>query len=76
MTASRTTSKEVRGGQRASRLKPIEHSVYLGRERLGRYVQMDRKRFEAFDALDRPLGNFRVRARALTAIRKAWARQA
>jgi hypothetical protein len=51
--------------------KPIEHSVYIGRQRLGRYVQTGRKNFKAFDAYDRPLGSFRVRARALAAIRKA-----
>ena len=32
----------------------LEHSVYLGRERLGRYVQTDRKKYKAFDANDRP----------------------
>jgi hypothetical protein len=51
--------------------KPIEHSVYIGRDRLGRYVQTDRRKYKAFDANDRPLGNFRVRASALAAIRKA-----
>src|SRR6476659_7992053 len=55
----------------AARPEPIQHSVYIGRERLGRYVQTDRKKFKAFDANDRPLGNFRVRARVLVAIRKA-----
>lgn len=74
MTVSRPASRIKRVADGALRRKPIEHSVYLGRERLGRYVQMDRKRFEAFDPRDRPLGNFRVRSRALTAIRKAWAR--
>jgi hypothetical protein len=58
------------------RKPPIEHSLYLGRKRLGQYVQLGHKRFKAFDADDRPLGNFRVRARALAAIRKAWARLA
>jgi hypothetical protein len=62
------------GTDKAPRQKPIEHSVYIGRERLGRYVRIKRKRYEAFDAQDQPLGNFRVRARALAAIRKAWAR--
>jgi hypothetical protein len=51
--------------------KPIKHSVYIGRERLGRYVQTDSRNFKAFDAKDRPLGRFRIRARALAAIRKA-----
>jgi hypothetical protein len=58
------------------RRKPIKHSLYLGRARLGRYVQMGHKRFKAFDALDRPLGKFGTRARALAAIRNAWARLA
>ena len=68
--------KRARVADKAARQKPIEHSLYLGRERLGRYVQMGHKRFNAFDALDRPLGKFRIRARALAAIRKAWARLA
>jgi predicted phage tail protein len=56
---------------RALRAKPIYHSVYIGRERLGRYVQTGPKKYKTFDAKDRPLGNFRVRARALAAIDKA-----
>jgi hypothetical protein len=73
---TRATSKAASDSQKRSEWKPIEHSVYLGRERLGGYVQIDRKRFKVFDAIDRPLGNFRVRARALSAIRKAWSRSA
>jgi hypothetical protein len=76
MTTSRPTSKQARSASSALQQEPIEHSLYYGRERLGWYLQIDRKRFRAFDALDCPLGNFRVRARALTAIRKAWARPA
>jgi hypothetical protein len=57
--------------EKRRRFKPLNYSVYIGRERLGRYVQTDREKFKAFDANDRPLGNFRVRARALAAIRKA-----
>jgi hypothetical protein len=60
-----------RGTDTARQRNPIEHSVYIGRERLGRYVQTDRKQFKAFAANDRPLGNFRVRERMLAAIRKA-----
>lgn len=68
--------------QRVSDARPkpkfdsLEHSVYLGRQRLGRYVQTDRKKFKAFDANDRLLGNFRIRNRMLAAIRKAAARSA
>ena len=76
MTASHSVSKAARGAPKALRRKMIEHSLYFGRERLGRYVQLDRKRFKAFDALGRPLGSFRIRTRALAAIRKAWARRA
>jgi hypothetical protein len=36
--------------------------------------RIDRNTFEAFDSKNRPLGSFRTRARALAAIRKAWAR--
>ena len=54
----------------------IARSLYFGRERLGRYVQIDHKQFKAFDQHDRFLGNFRKRARALAAIRKAWGRLA
>ena len=54
------------------KFEPLFHSVYIGRDRLGRYVQADRNRYKAFDANDKPLGNFRVRARVLAAIDKAW----
>ena len=56
-------------------LKRIEASVYIGRERLGRCVQVERKKYMAFDENDRALGSFRVRARALAAIRKAFLRR-
>jgi hypothetical protein len=49
----------------------IEHSIYIGRRRLGRYAQTDKKRFDAFDAEDRPLGAFKSRRQALAAIRDA-----
>jgi hypothetical protein len=58
------------GTNRGQTQKPIKHSVYIGREMLGRYVQSGKK-IKAFDASGRPLGDFRVRARALVAIRKA-----
>jgi hypothetical protein len=61
---------------KAPRQKPIEHSLYFGRERLGRYVKIDRETFKAFDFKNRRLGSFRTRAGALAAIREAWARLA
>jgi hypothetical protein len=51
--------------------KPIEGSVYVGRARVGKLVQIEQKKFRAFDASDLPLGEFRVRARALASIRKS-----
>lgn len=60
--------------QKSTQQEPVEHSVYVGRERLGQYLKFDRKRYTAFDAGDRPLGVFCTRTRALAAIRKAWAK--
>jgi hypothetical protein len=54
------------------KFEPLFHSVYIGRERLGRYVQTGRNKYKAFDADDDPLGTFRVRAKMLAAIDKAW----
>jgi hypothetical protein len=57
-----------RGTDKALQQNPIEHSVYIGRRRLGRYVQTDRKKFKAFAADDRPLGTFRVRKRSAISV--------
>jgi hypothetical protein len=51
--------------------EPVGHSVYLGRERLGRYLKFDREHYTAFDADDRTLGDFPTQSKALSAIRKA-----
>ncbi|UWU69458.1 hypothetical protein [Bradyrhizobium sp. NC92] len=48
--------------------EPREYSVYFGRERLGRYVQVDKKTFEAFGKDDRLLGTFRKEKEARKAI--------
>jgi hypothetical protein len=48
--------------------EPAEYSVYFGRERLGRFIRLDKKEFEAFDRTDRPLGTFCKRKEALRAI--------
>jgi hypothetical protein len=57
--------------EKRRRFKPLNYSVYIGRERLGRYVQTGPKKYGAFDADGRPLGNFRVRKRMLAAIRRS-----
>lgn len=48
--------------------EPAEYSVYFGRERLGRFVHLDKREFEAFDRNDRLLGTFCRRKEALGAI--------
>jgi hypothetical protein len=48
--------------------EPLEHSVYLGRERLGRYSRIGPKLFAAFDAKDRLLGEFKKRKDAYVAV--------
>ena len=48
-------SKSVRLNKQES----CEVSVYFGRRRLGRYARVATERYAAFDAMDRPLGNFR-----------------
>jgi hypothetical protein len=48
--------------------EPIERSVYIGRQYLGRYVQIGKTKFEAFDARRRSLGVFSSAAKSLVAI--------
>ena len=48
--------------------EPLEHSVYVGRQRLGRYERIARARYKVYDARDRLIGSFRKRADALAAI--------
>jgi hypothetical protein len=48
--------------------EPLEHSVYSGRQRLGRYVRVAPRRYAAYDSGDRLLGNFKKRKDAWSAI--------
>jgi hypothetical protein len=48
--------------------EPLEHSVYSGRQRLGRYVRIRPRRYVAYDSRDRLLGNFKKRKEAWSAI--------
>jgi hypothetical protein len=48
--------------------EPLEHSVYNGRQRLGRYVRIAARRYAAYDSHDRLLGDFKKRKDAYTAI--------
>jgi hypothetical protein len=56
---------------KAKRAPRLDHAVYIGRERLGRYMQRGRDRYQAFDAAGRSLGFHRSRVKALGAIDKA-----
>jgi hypothetical protein len=48
--------------------EPLEHSVYDGRQRLGRYVRISARRYAAYDSHDRLLGDFKKRKDAYTAV--------
>ena len=52
----------------ASDFAPLEHSVYIGRRRLGRYTRVNLRLYAAYDACNRHLGRFTKRADALAAI--------
>jgi hypothetical protein len=49
--------------------EPIERSLSLGRRRLGRFVQTDKRQFEAFGPDDNSLGHFKTSKQVLGAIR-------
>ncbi|WP_156436588.1 hypothetical protein [Bradyrhizobium pachyrhizi] len=51
--------------------EPKTYSVYLGRERLGRFVRIGRNEFDALDRDDQPLGTFPKQKEAVRAIRAA-----
>jgi hypothetical protein len=57
-------------GHQASRsdFAPLEHSIYVGRRRLGRYVRIGVRLYAAYGARDQLLGCFTKRANALAAI--------
>ena len=62
--------------KRKGNLKPLPNpkfeaercSVYIGRQRLGRFVRVSKRRWKAFNDGGRILGSFKSRARALSAI--------
>ena len=53
------------------KFEPVEHSVYVGRRRLGRYSRIAIRKYAAFDACDRFLGEFKRRKDAWRAISHA-----
>ncbi len=47
---------------------PLEHSVYVGRDRVGRYLQNGLRLFVAFDCDDNPVGTFQKQKDACAAM--------
>jgi hypothetical protein len=60
---SRTTKKS-----KEAEFEPLEHSVYCGRQRLGRYARVGPKKYAAYDAGDRLLGEYKSRKEAYSAV--------
>jgi hypothetical protein len=47
--------------------EPLDHSVYVGRWRLGRYERVAKRKYAAYDARGQLLGRFTKRTDALAA---------
>ena len=62
-SSQRVTAKKQNGS-----FEPLEHAVYIGRQKLGRYSRVGVRRYAAYDARNRLIGRFRKRADALAAI--------
>jgi hypothetical protein len=50
--------QRVAPAKQNAEFEPLEHSVYEGRRRLGRYLRIAPTWYAAYDAEDRPLGEF------------------
>jgi hypothetical protein len=61
-------TQSVSGAPPKPDFEPLEHSVYFGRQRLGRYSRIAERLYAAFDAEDRPLGEFRAIRAAYAAV--------
>ena len=58
----------TRSAGRTVKFEPLERSIYIGRQRLGRYIRIGVRRYAAYDASNRLLGRFSKRTDALSAI--------
>jgi hypothetical protein len=63
--SGRSVMGDVTGGPA---FDPVDHSVYDGRDRLGRYSRISATTYAAFAADDAPLGEFRGRRAAYQAV--------
>jgi hypothetical protein len=66
--AKRSRKSAAAAPRAQTAFEPLEHSVYVGRQRLGCYERVATARYKAYDARGRLIGNFRKRTDALTAI--------
>jgi hypothetical protein len=64
LSHANVSNDRVRSASNNSEFEPLEHSVYIGRLRLGRYVRVGLSQYAAYDADDRP---FAKRTDALAA---------
>jgi hypothetical protein len=62
-----TARRSAKAGQSAKDRAP-KRSVYIGRQRLGRYICVRRKHFKAFDSSEGLLGKFQTEKEAVAAI--------
>lgn len=60
---SPTTTKS-----KEAEFESLEHSVYCGRQRLGRYARIGTRKYAAYDAGDRLLSEFSSRNEAYSAV--------
>ena len=60
--------QSLSGADPKPKFEALEHSVYSGRQRLGRYCRIAPHLYAAFDAEDRPLGNFEAARVAYAAV--------
>lgn len=60
--------QSLSGADPKPNFEALEHSVYSGRQRLGRYSLIAPRLYAAFDAEDRPLGKFQAARAAYAAV--------
>ncbi|MHC2291715.1 hypothetical protein [Bradyrhizobium barranii] len=61
-------TQSVSGSAPKPDFEPLERSVYFGRERLGHYSRVGERLYAAYDADNRPLGEFEAIRAAYAAV--------
>jgi hypothetical protein len=65
------SKRKQKKGVSKNPFEPIDRALYLGRRKLGRFVQTDERQFEAYSPDDLSLGSFETIKQTLAAIREA-----